>query len=134
MLPLSLLVIIFLANGTSFIMRPSFNKIIYQVGYNDCNDCKHFKKDEEYGGRCALFHYIVEDSNGNKEKIYKDTLSVRSWECIDGLYYSSVNKKKEEESLINLGEYIIVNSKAPNNNDDDDDNDDDCDDDDCVLV
>lgn len=121
---LSLLVIIFLANGTSFIMRPSFNKIIYQVGYNDCNDCKHFKKDEDYGGRCALFHYIVEESTGEKKKIYKDTLSVRSWECIDGLYYSSVTKEckgEDEKTQINLGEYKK-------------DDDDDCDDDDCVLV
>ena len=128
---LSLLVVLitFIIKGTSFIMRPSYNKILYQVGYNDCKDCKHFKKDEDYGGRCALFHYTVEDVNGNKKKIYKDTLSVRSWECIDGLYFSSITKKKEEEErerLMNLDEYIIA-SKEFNN-------DDDCDDDDCELV
>ena len=113
-----------ITHATGFTMRPYDTRFIQQIGYNDCKNCKHFIKDEEYGGRCALFHYTIEDINGTKKKIYKDTISVRSWECIDGLYYSKV-KNSDNKNSVDLDK-LINNMK---NCDDDD-----CHDDDCELV
>jgi len=119
---LAILFLTFFIYVKGFTMRSYDTRFIQQVGYNDCKNCKHFIKDEEYGGRCALFHYTIEEINGNKKKIYKDTLLTRSWECIDGLYYSEL-KKSDNENSLDLDK-LINNMK---------DCDDDCDDD-CVLL
>lgn len=121
---LAILIITLFIHTAGFIMRPYDTRIIQQIGYNDCKNCKHFQKDEEYGGRCALFHYTIEEISGNKKKIYKDTISVRSWECIDGLYYSEV-KNSNNKNSVDLDK-LINNMKDCDN--------DDWHDDDCELV
>lgn len=87
----SIIIINMNVNGFTFNKRDT-SFLIINKKFPDCTKCKYYIKQEadDVEGKCKLFHYYI-DVNNTEKIIYRHVSVVKSWDCIDGLYYSEKN-------------------------------------------
>ena len=116
------LLLLLLTICTGLVTRNHNKPIVFSnIIHPNCKECKYYIDPEstEKFGRCELFYDMI-DVNGRKKRRNKEVPVVRSWDCVDGLYY--VEKEKEEKDNSGYGNpFYTTEFACKNKNNEEDD-------------